>query len=72
MKLQSPETAPKDGSQILVDLGYEKLYAAMYDQEIKRWSVALPMADTFDGIISAWYENDDYEKINGWMPMPEL
>lgn len=72
---QSPETAPRDGRQILADFGWPWPVVAAYDEYDERWTVCLlqqcPMED---GPMNTYFEveSEQHPNLRRWQPMPEL
>lgn len=78
IELLAPETAPKDGTQILADFGWPWLMPAAWCHCDERWAVA-----TFQGSVSAefpdrlhdlWWETDqeNHKDMKGWIPFPQM
>lgn len=70
-----PETAPRDGTQILGDFGYPWTQLAAWNTNDEKWSTASMMAqDMYGGSIDIWFETE-YEAVNQlkrWMRLPSL
>jgi hypothetical protein len=71
-QLLDPATAPKDGTTILVAVGWPWLAPAIWDAESKRWSIAVvETVETEDG-ESWWWEHIQELEILGWIPWPAM
>jgi len=68
MKLNPPETVPKNGTMILGLFDFsEALYPATWLFERKKWAVALVGGDEGDGFFNK-HKSD--ESLRGWMYLP--
>jgi len=72
MKLNPPETAPKDGRTILaVFEGGKYLHSAIWHNDSQTWTgnwvVALGLDNGFFSITPR-----PYKKLTGWLPMPQI
>jgi hypothetical protein len=68
------ETAPKDGTEILVSGGYFGCECSPHEFQGKFKGVALVDYDEADGAFSRWIENDDtcmYYYPTHWQPLPD-
>jgi len=79
MKLNPPETAPRDGSTFLADFGWQALSSTFWNDFKKRWRVAVayPRLRIRKGeVIGAEYRYVNlniYEReMVGWLPMPQI
>jgi hypothetical protein len=75
MTLRPPETAPKDGTQILGSFGYPWIQVAAWCSVSESWAVATMQATSEDdGKSDVWFETECEKdsELRGWMPLPEL
>lgn len=70
-KLNPPETAPKD-EIILVDVGMPWLFIGKFSPSDNEWVVAEPSMSFHGNDKEWWFENEYYEDILGWLPMPAI
>jgi len=67
MKLNPPETAPKNGSVFIAKFGgHERLWLTFRNSRNDGWIVAMK---TETGFTSA-YSDDEF--LSGWLPMPAI
>jgi hypothetical protein len=72
---QSPETAPRDGTQIIGDFGWPWPLPTVWDEYDEKWAVCYlqrcPMAN---GRSNTYFEMDTEpdKNLRRWMPMPVL
>lgn len=70
---QFPETAPKDGTPIIIDAGYPYPLVGVWNRIEGRWICAELNSDMFNGEWEdAYFENESYETIRRWMPLPKI
>lgn len=70
---QSIETAPKDGSAILLNVGYPWPVVGAWNAYHEEWVSASQQIGMVNGQwIDTYFENE-YEKTpKSWMPLPQL
>ena len=71
--MNPPETAPRDGSVFLADIGWPWLLPCMWCDRPGKWSVATPQACTAGREADRWWESDweAEDALTGWLPVPE-
>ena len=72
---QPPETAPKDGSTFLADVGYPWPVLAVWSKAHNEWACADYQLDVLNGEWVDAYFQTEYEKPDGlraWMPLPKI
>jgi predicted HAD superfamily Cof-like phosphohydrolase len=71
---QSPETAPRDGTQFLGDFGWPWPCPAVWNAINGDWVIAVLQAGDVDGKPDYYFETDSERPHNlkRWLPMPEL
>ena len=73
MKWNSPESAPKDGNQILADVGCQWAVVAVWNTCIEKWVYAnLQACEMVNNTLDTYFENEQESTIKGWLPLPEL
>lgn len=71
---QAPDTAPKDGTIILADLGWPWPCAAVWNELNGEWVWANPQLNLVDGKADYYFDNE-YERpveLKRWHPLPDL
>jgi len=74
MKLNPPETAPKD-RVILADFGYRHLSPAIWSPYGERWCIAaIAQAEYGDEEPEMYFENECFmsPRMRGWLPLPKI
>jgi hypothetical protein len=72
-KWSQPESAPKDGTQILCDFGYPWLQIAAWNTYDGKWATANMGAQGMDnGTTDIWFETEleDAKQLKRWTPLP--
>jgi len=69
MKLNPPETAPKNGITILGFFDQDYLLPATWLFGRKKWAVALAGGDEDDGFFN---DHKSDESLRGWMYLPDV
>jgi hypothetical protein len=70
---KSPESAPKDGTLILADVGLPWAVVAVWNTCIGKWSYAnLQACEMANNTLDTYFENETDTTIKGWLPMPQL
>ena len=70
---QPPETAPKDGSTFLADVGYPWAMVCAWNAAISQWIYAEYQVNMVDGEWNDPYFETEYEyDIKAWMPLPKI
>jgi len=72
---RSPETAPKDGTQIIGDFGWPWPLPALWDEYDEEWVVCvLQCCPMVDGPNNSYFETDTEpdKALRRWLPMPNL
>ena len=70
--LRDPAEAPKDGTMILVAVGWPWLVPAMWCEYGNDWVIASPQVDYLHGSSVRHFENETETTIYGWLPMPKI
>jgi len=70
--LRDPAEAPKDGTMILVAVGWPWLVPAMWCEYGNDWVIASPQVDYLHGSSVRHFENETEPTIHGWLPMPKI
>ena len=71
--MNTPKTAPKDGSIFLADMGLPWLVVCMWNAAVDKWVYANPQINLYEGEWNDSYfesEWDDESELKGWIPMP--
>lgn len=72
-KWNYPESAPKDGTQILADVGLPWAVVAVWCSHDEKWVYPnLQACDMANGTTDTYFENEQESTIKGWLPLPEL
>lgn len=73
-KLNPPDTAPKDGTVFLADLGYPWMCYAVWNPSMSNYAYAQLELGNFEGENDYYFigESADKSELLGWLPMPEL
>jgi len=66
MKLNPPETAPRDGSSVLIAFDNKPIRQAFWRRDDERWNAAFCRDGKF---TSAGIR---HERLTGWLPMPKI
>jgi len=66
MKLNPPETAPRDGTGILISFDQKPMRYAFWNRTYERWIVAFYQEGEF---ISPHIR---HERLDCWLPMPQI
>ena len=70
---QFPETAPIDGTPIIIDAGYPWPLIGVWNKVEQRWVCAELKVDLFKGEWEdTYFENESYHTIVWWMPLPKV
>jgi hypothetical protein len=74
LKWQPPETAPKDGSVFLGDIGWPWACLVCWSEFQEEWVSPILQANIVDGEDDPYFENEynSYSELKRWMPMPEI
>lgn len=70
-----PETAPRDGTQIIGDFGWPWPCVAAWDEYDEYWVVCLLQKSPMqDGPLNTYFEveTEGRDQLRRWMPMPKL
>jgi len=72
-KLNPPDTAPKDGTQIMGDFGWPWLTPAIWNPTDGKWTVALMQMSHDGSDYDVWFETDHEREIDlkGWVEYPK-
>ena len=72
-KLNPPDTAPKDGTQILADFGWPYLLVAAWNEVDTQWVCANLQAERHEKGDDYYYENlyENHSSLKCWMRFPE-
>ena len=70
---KSPKSAPRDGTLVLLNIGYPWAVSGVWDDYDGQWAYAslqcCPMKDgKMNSYLECEYANDD--ELRGWMPLP--
>jgi hypothetical protein len=71
--MNPPNTAPKDGTAFLANMGWPYLVVCMWSGSDQRWVYANPQIGVYDGEWDDAYFENEWEKesaLRGWIPMP--
>jgi hypothetical protein len=71
--MNPPNTAPKDGTAFLANMGWPYLVVCMWSGSDQRWVCANPQIGLYDGEWDDAYFENEWEKesaLRGWLPMP--
>jgi len=73
MKLNPPETAPKDGTLILAKFGRRELEPAVWISRYREWKVSRfhKPKDWGDLPTFVCWEFEE-DKLRGWLPLPNI
>jgi len=63
MKLNPPDTAPKDGSGILISFNNKPITQAFWSKANEKWNVAFCQHGRFTNIRIR------HERLTGWLPL---
>lgn len=71
---QPPETAPRDGTQLLGDFGWPWACPAVWNPVHEEWTICVLQAGDVDGKPDYYFETDSDRPrdLKRWMPLPEL
>jgi len=75
MKLNPPQTAPRDFTLFLADFGYPWLLPTMWNPVDSKWVVATIQTGLFNGEYNDNYFESDREESDallGWVGMPKI
>ena len=75
MNWQPAETAPRDGTPILADMGWPWACYAVFDPYDEHWVYATVQASPMkDGPTNYWLETEteNHGELKRWMPLPKL
>ena len=73
MKWNPPETAPRTGELILVDVGYPWAVPASWNGHHGEWAIASLQIGPVEGVWNDSYFETEHEKtIKAWMEFPEI
>lgn len=70
----SPDTAPRDGTLFLGDIGYPWPLMMGWSQTEQGWVVAMLAMNVYDGQDDPYFENEwePVESLKRWRPMPRI
>jgi hypothetical protein len=71
--MNTPKTAPKDGSMFLADMGLPCLVACMWSESVNSWVYANPQVGLLGGKWNDCYSENEWDKkseLKAWIPMP--
>ena len=71
--MNPPDTAPKDGTTFLANMGWPWLVVCMWNAAVDKWVYANPQINLYEGEWNDTYfesEWDDESELKGWIPMP--
>jgi hypothetical protein len=71
--MNPPDTAPKDGTTFLANMGWPWLVVCMWNTAVDKWVYASPQINLYEGEWNDPYfesEWDDESELKGWIPMP--
>ena len=71
---QKPETAPKDGTVIIADVGYPWARATVWNSHREEWVCAAAQVDQFKDGDDYYFQNETERvgELKKWQPMPDL
>lgn len=75
MTLRTPETAPRDMTVFLADVGYPWLVLAVWNDHQNEFVTTNFQIDLYRGKWNDTYFENEYhapDKLKGWMPLPEI
>ena len=74
MKLNPPETAPKDGTQILGHFYYRWFCLAVWNPFSEEWVICQLEGNYVGGLEDLSFTNEyiKHEDLVGWIPLPNL
>jgi hypothetical protein len=73
--MNPPETAPKDGTVFLAQIGWPILVSCMWSDPDDGWSCAIPQTDMYHGKWNDRYFETQRElesDLKGWIPLPTV
>lgn len=72
-KWLSAESAPKDGTQFLADVGFPWLVMACWSEAEEQWMYASFQVSDYQGKKDPSYETEweDEDGLKRWQPLPE-
>lgn len=71
----SPQIAPRDGTQILADFNYPWPVIAAWNDHDERWATATMQAcEMIEGKTDIWFETEreNHKDLKGWLELPEI
>lgn len=68
--MNTPETAPRDGTQILGDFGWPWLQVAAWSEGVQKWAVAEFGLCPFTQDARFETEYEDHSMLKAWVPLP--
>lgn len=67
------ESAPRDGTNVLLDIGFPWPVIGFFDEIHSNWVYSQLQCSNFDGDCDFYFETE-WQKIDPkfWMPLPEI
>ena len=71
--MNPPDTAPKDGTTFLANMGWPLLVVCVWNAAVDKWVYANLQVNLYEGKWNDTYfesEWDNESELKGWIPMP--